>query len=73
MSMMLLPPKPDVCQKCAVDHKKELPHDQTSMYWQYWFYSQYERWPTWADAMEHCTDEMKKVWSDELRKRGIDI
>ncbi len=71
--MMLLPPRPGVCQMCAVDHKEELPHDQTSLYWQYWFYGQHGRWPTWTDAMEHCSEEMKRFWIGSLKKHGIEV
>jgi len=71
--MMLLPPKPDVCQQCAVDHEPEQPHNQRSLYYQYWFYSQHGRWPTWKDAMSHCEDSIKSFWIRELDKRGVKI
>lgn len=71
--MMLLPPKPNVCQKCAVDHDPKQPHNQQSLYWQFWFYSQNGRWPTWEDAMAHCTEEVKQFWIDALKERGIKI
>ena len=67
----ILPCAPDVCQACAVDHAPELPHNQQSLYWQYWFYSRNnQRWPTWADACAHCTPEMFARWKSELEKRG---
>lgn len=66
----LLPPKPDVCQKCAVDHPPHYPHNQQSLYWQYWFKKNYERWPTWKDAMSHCDEEVKALWVEELGKKG---
>lgn len=31
------------------------------------------RWPTWADAMSHCSPEIKGFWRLELEKRGIDV
>jgi hypothetical protein len=69
----LLPPAKDVCQKCAVKHDDAMPHNQQSIYWQYWFYSQYGRWPTWADAMSHCTLEMKLAWTKALAEQGITV
>lgn len=69
----LLPPNKNVCQQCAVDHDPELPHNQQSVYWQYWFLSQHNRWPTWTDAIAHCTEDMKAFWIDELAKRGIEV
>ncbi len=64
----LLPPAADVCQKCARKHEPELPHDQQSMFWQYWFYRSVngERWPTWDDAMAHCTIETQAKWKQAL-------
>ncbi|MUG24742.1 hypothetical protein GNQ08_20450 [Paenibacillus macerans] len=71
--MMLLPPAADKCQKCAVDHDPEQPHNQDSLYWKYWFFGQNGRWPTWADAMEHCSPEIKEFWTQALEDRGIDV
>lgn len=68
MSWTLLPPKEGVCQECAVDHPPDLPHDQESLYYQYHFLAEYGRWPTWDDAMAHCSDEMKATWREELAK-----
>ena len=70
---MLLPPKADVCQQCAVKHPPEHPHNQQSLYWQYWFWGQHGRWPTWADAMEHGTPDMKAFWVTELAKHNITV
>lgn len=69
--MILLPPAPDKCQKCAVEHDDEMPHDQTSLHWQYWFYGQHGRWPTWNDALAHCIPEIKEQWIEGLKSRGI--
>lgn len=36
----VLPPKPGVCQECAVDHPPEMLHNNDSLHWQYvagWF------------------------------------
>lgn len=71
--MTLLPPKSDVCQKCAVAHDPEQPHNQQSLYWQYWFYGQNDRWPTWEDAMAHCTDDVKQQWVAALREHGVNV
>ena len=65
-AMTLLPPPADVCQACAVDHPHDQPHNQLSLHWQYWFYARHNRWPTWTDAMAHCTEEVKAVWRKGL-------
>lgn len=69
----LLPPAPGVCQECAVEHDPRLPHNKQSLYYQFQFYGEHGRWPTWADAMEHCSEEMKTTWIEELTARGEKI
>ncbi len=69
--MTLLPPASDKCQSCAKSHEEELPHDQQSLFYQYWFYFQFERWPTWVDAMAHCSDEIKSEWVKLLKEHGV--
>lgn len=69
-SMQLLPPKEGVCPICAVDHKPEAPHNQQSLYYQYRFYGSHGRWPTWADAIAHCSDDMREAWKQQLQDLG---
>lgn len=66
----LLPPAAGVCQQCAVDHEPNEPHDAESLRYQFWFYGQHERWPTWADAMAHCTAEIRAVTTAVLAEHG---
>ncbi|MCD8218093.1 MAG: hypothetical protein LUD01_08635, partial [Clostridiales bacterium] len=61
------------CPECGVVHKPGYPHYRDSIVYQYIFYDRHGRWPTWADAMAHCTDSMKAVWIKELEKRGIAV
>ena len=42
------------CPECAVKHDPEQPHNRDSLAYQYKFYDQHGRWPTWSDAMAHC-------------------
>lgn len=70
---ILMPPPPGVCQECGYDHAPEMPHNVARLHYKYDFYSKHGRWPTWADAMAHCTDEMKRIWKDELRERGVEL
>lgn len=63
--MMLLPPKEGSCPICATEHKPEMPHNQQSLYYQYRFYGIRGRWPTWADALAHCRDDVKLRLLDE--------
>lgn len=58
---------------CAKAHPVEAPHNRESLTYQYKFYDEHGRWPTWKDAMEHCPPEIKAFWQQELEKRGIKI
>lgn len=75
--LMLLPPAPGKCQECAVEHDPAQPHNQQSFYYQFKFNAQHGRSPKWADAMAHCTPEMRALWIKHLRvqakKAGIKI
>ena len=62
-----------ICPECAVEHDPEQPHNRDSLEYQYKFYDQHGRWPTWADAMAHCPEEVKKIWTQELKKRGGEV
>ncbi|HML33810.1 hypothetical protein [Sporomusa sphaeroides] len=72
-AMTLLPPPPDVCQECARDHAPGLPHDKQSLYYQTKFQMEHGRGATWADAMAHCSDEVKAIWTEELQKLGVEV
>ena len=70
---MMLPPKEGTCEECAVNHDPIMPHNRDSLCYQYAFYAQHNRWPTWADAMAHCPQSIKDHWTSELNNRGIDV
>lgn len=61
------------CPMCATKHGPKEPHNQTSLTYQYKFYDEFGRWPTWADAMAHCDEDMKAAWIATLEERGINI
>jgi hypothetical protein len=61
---------PTVCQTCGTKHEPEQAHNAQSMYYQYAFYADHERFPTWKDAVAHCTPEIQAHWERELRARG---
>jgi len=67
----LLPPPPTMCQVCAVLHRVEEPHNRQSLFYQLWFYQREGRWPTWQDAMAHCSADVQAVWQRELATFGI--
>lgn len=69
--MTLAPPLSGTCPECAVNHDPALPHDAQSLYYQYKFRQKNGRWPTWSDAMAHCTNEVRARWTQALAKNGI--
>ena len=68
--MFLLPCGPDVCQECAVKHGEGEAHNKQSLYYQYKFYAKHGRFPTWKDAVAHCTKEIQEAWKKELTALG---
>ena len=67
----VIPPLPGSCRICATKHSKEEPHDRDSLYYQNWFIKRNKRFPTWEDAMSHCSEEVKKKYIKKLSRRGI--
>jgi len=70
---MIMPAPPGTCPECAVKHEPYMPHNRDSLMYQYVFYGKNGRWPTWADAMSHCPDEIKEEWTRALAERGIEV
>ena len=71
MRMMLMPPVPGTCPWCAVKHDPGQPHNRDSLYYQYKFYFECKRWPTWGDAMAHCAEDVKAFWREQLMEKGV--
>ena len=70
-TMMLLPPAAGTCPVCATKHDPILPHNQQSLYYQMRFYGLHGRWPTWADALAHVTNErLREHWQTRITDLG---
>lgn len=69
---MVAPPdtRDGKCPQCAVKHDLGQPHNAQSLAYQYDFRARKGRWPTWADAVAHCSPEVKAAWKAELTTRG---
>ena len=64
-------PRPGACPLCAMTHDPSGPHDRNSLYYQMRFYRQHRRFPTWNDAMAHCSGPVQmKTWQ-ELIDNGV--
>lgn len=61
------------CPECAVKHDPSQPHNRDSLVYQYKFYDKHGRWPTWRDAMAHCSEEVKQLWTEALEERGVNL
>ncbi len=68
----VLPPRPGACHVCAAHHAKDQPHERDSLYYQTMFYRKNRRFPTWEDAMSHCSEEVKAAFREELSKQASD-
>lgn len=66
----LMPPRAGVCAICGHDHPVALPHNAQSLYYQYAFYGEHGRWPTWADACAHVSPIVAAEWQKILRDQG---
>lgn len=69
MTVVMLPVRGG-CPACGTRHEDDQPHNQQSLAYQYGFWGRHGRWPTWADAIAHCTPEVRAYWKQELQKRG---
>lgn len=69
---ILLPAKPGTCPECAVQHEPGQAHNAQSLHYQYHFFNQHGRWPTWADAIAHCDAATQAFWRQALRERNVD-
>jgi hypothetical protein len=69
----MLPAAPGRCPECATEHPPEQPHNRQSMFYQYSFCQQHGRWPTWNDAMSHCSPATQRQWREGLREIGVDV
>lgn len=65
------PVLPGACKQCGTMHDPEEPHDRDSLYYKNKFFKKHKRFPTWNDAMEHCTEPVREAYIKRLEKRGI--
>lgn len=70
MTWKVIPPAAGKCQICAQTHEPNEPHNAHMIYYQIIFQHMIGRAPTWADALAHCDDEMKRRWIYMLKLAG---
>lgn len=69
--LRILPPRKGACPICAAMHEPMLPHNRNSLYYLMRFRQEHGRFPTWDDAMEHCSEAMKEQLQDLLKEWGL--
>ncbi|MFG0448353.1 hypothetical protein [Vibrio sp. YQ_11] len=69
----ILPPAKGTCQECGVVHAPEAPHNKDSLIYQYTFAKNNGRWPTWADASAHCTEEVREMLKGVLKEHSVNF
>lgn len=72
-TIKVLPPLPGACRLCAARHAADQPHERDSLYYQVRFYQKFRRFPTWEDAMNHCSEDVKAAFRRQLTARGIEL
>lgn len=63
-----LHPETGGCCVCGYDHKISHPHKPNSLYYKIRFYEKYDRYPTWADAIEHLSRSQKLLIKNYIIK-----
>jgi hypothetical protein len=71
LTLKLAPVQEGHCPQCDTVHDTWDAHDQTSSYYQLWFFDAYGRLPTWTDAMAHCSEEIRRFWTALLQGQGL--
>ena len=64
-------PSSGTCPVCATVHDPKDPHDRNSLYYLHRFHRRHKRFPTWADAMAHCSAETQEAWKKKLLNQGV--
>jgi hypothetical protein len=55
---------------CGAAHELGDAHDWTSVYYMLSFRSTFGRFPTYKDAIAHCTIRKKREWMSAIRRAG---
>lgn len=53
-----------LCPECLAVHAAGTPHDRDSLFYNCTFFTVNGRWPTWSDAVAHCSQETRIMWGE---------
>lgn len=71
--MVIPAPKDGACRICGEIHGRGEAHNRDSLLYQHKFRMNHGRYPTWEDAMEHCSLTVKKRFCERLKRNGIEV
>lgn len=66
-------PKDGACPVCGELHGLQEPHNKNSLLYQHHFRKKHGRYPTWEDAMCHCSMTVKKRFCERLKRNGVEV
>lgn len=69
--ILILPPTPGACALCGDVHAPGEPHNRDSLAYQHHFRRANGRYPTWEDAMSHCSGRVRAAWRVRLIQKGM--
>lgn len=72
-NIVIIPPTPGACRYCGDQHDPREPHNLRSLQYQHKFRKQNGRYPTWEDAMAHCSMLVKVRFTEMLVRSGVRI
>ncbi len=67
----MVPPPPGACPECNTEHDPDDAHNVVSMHYHLGFKGRHGRWPTWEDAMAHCSPERQNAIRTALKALGL--
>ena len=71
--LSITPPKEGACPLCGELHGRGEPHNRNSLLYQHRFRQNHGRYPTWEDAMAHCSLTVKKRFCERLKRHGVEV
>lgn len=56
------------CAICGDDHPENFPHNPFGEQYRVWFLERYGRYPSWDDAMTHCSEDVKLSFKQTMER-----
>lgn len=56
------------CTICGEEHPENYPHNALGEVYRKWFLERFGRYPTWDDALEHCSADMRSAFKQTMAR-----